>query len=255
MNILDSEKSVKRGITGSTLKIIAIILMAFDHIGATFIEHGVLSNVTHIENLNNKISLIISHSEWESWIILDLCLRLIGRLAFPIFCFLLVEGFLHTSNIKKYMLRVFSFAFLAEIPFNLAVNNSVLYFEKNNTLFTLLIGLVVLYFYRFFGDSMKDKFKKATVVILGMLAAVLFHTDYSFFGVGFIFLLYYFRNHKKMRTIIGVICSSCELTAPLSFLFINSYNGKRGRDLKYLFYIFYPLHLLIIDLVFRIVQF
>lgn len=84
----------KKGITGSTLKIIAIISMLIDHIAA------VISLSDSVAVLSNRILYLTF-----------LSMRLIGRIAFPIFCFLLVEGFLHTHNVKKYAMRLFVFVF------------------------------------------------------------------------------------------------------------------------------------------------
>ena len=119
----------KFGISGSTLKLIAIVSMLIDHTAATVIR-----------------ALLISASpDWQPGLrTLYSVSRDIGRLAFPIFCFLLVEGFLHTRNPKKYAGRLFLFALISEIPFDLALQSGWFDPGKQNVYFTLLIGLLVL---------------------------------------------------------------------------------------------------------------
>ena len=96
------------------LKCIAIITMLIDHIGAVLFPE-------------------------------NLVLRYIGRISFPIFCFLLAEGFYHTKNVKKYMMRLAVFAVLSEIPYDLAFRNTYIEFTRQNVFFTLLIGVVMMY--------------------------------------------------------------------------------------------------------------
>ena len=104
------EKAV--GLSGSTLKLIAIVTMFIDHLGVVAFE-------TQISN----------------YMVPYYIMRLIGRLAFPIFCFLLVEGFFHTRDVKKYALRLLVFAFISEIPFDLAFNRQLFYWRHQNVFF------------------------------------------------------------------------------------------------------------------------
>lgn len=172
-------------------------------------------------------------------------MRFIGRIAFPIFCFLLVEGFMHTSNRKKYALRLFLFAFISELPFDLALFNSPVDWGYQNVFFTLLIGLLVIWAM----DAVrKSKFQiplQLTAILVGGFLAWFLKTDYDYKGILLIVILYIFRYDRKLRTIAGCISLLWEAPACLAFLPINLYNGKRGLSLKYFFYAFYPLHLLI----------
>src|SRR3712207_2561951 len=126
----------KRGFSGSTLKIIAVICMLIDHIAAILILMGIFYKVIPCKNINPNISGIYFF------------MRAIGRVCFPIFCFLLVEGYVHTSDKKKYALRMFIFALISEIPFNLAfANKAILPASRlNNVFFTLFLGIVLMYF-------------------------------------------------------------------------------------------------------------
>lgn len=221
------------GISGSTLKIIAIVSMFVDHIGAAVLEKGLLVS-SQVQN--NPVLYDRLHS-------IDHVLRLIGRPAFPIFCFLLVEGFLHTKDTKKYALRLFLFALISEIPFDLAILGNIMDFRAQNVFFTLLIGLLVMMGASYFS---KNVWLQSLIFVLGIGAGYFLHTDYGFKGVLLIELLYFFRYDRKSQCIAGACAFSWEATAPLAFLPILAYNGKRGLSLKYFFYLFYPIHLLIL---------
>ncbi|MBF1029587.1 MAG: hypothetical protein HXK91_05165, partial [Lachnospiraceae bacterium] len=220
-------------------------------------------------------------------------LRIIGRSAFPIFCFLLVEGLLHTSSRGKYLLRLLLFSFLSEIPFNLALFGGLRNANHQNVFFTLTIGLAVIWgmdeilhsdhLLRFREKGLrfheknrlfheKDRFflqKKGglpsellsilpyafclLLVLLGAGLASLLHTDYGAIGVLLIVLFYCFRKHRLLASFLGWSLLSATLYLESysfpAFLLCFFYNGKRGflrGRAKYLFYFFYPLHLLLI---------
>jgi hypothetical protein len=215
----------KKGLSGSTLKLIAIITMLIDHIGAAILEQ--------MPEFFTDSTLF--------WI--DRSLRFIGRIAFPIFCFLLVEGFLRTSNVKKYALRLFLFALISEVPFDLAFKRSFFDMSGQNVFFTLLIGLLTLIAIKHFETN---KVLTLVSIFIGILAAQLLSTDYAGFGVIFILLLYLFRNNLKLRNVVCSIAILWEITAPLAFIPISLYNGERGFKMKYFFYVFYPAHLLLL---------
>lgn len=232
------EKKTFSGISGSTLKIIAILSMLIDHIGAVIFENGLLRSAY----VNGNTSL------WESLRSIDRVLRMIGRPAFPIFCFLLVEGFIHTKNMKKYALRLFFFALISEIPFNLAIGRTFFAPEYQNVFFTLLIGLIVMIAASHFSKKM---WMQVLIFILGMIAGSLLKTDYGYKGVFLIEILYFFRYTRKEQCLAGAAAFCWELTAPLAFFPIFAYNGKRGLVMKYFFYWFYPAHLLLFVVIAR----
>ena len=146
----------RKGISGSTLKIIAIITMLIDHIGA-----GVLGRLLVVRGMNEAADLNAWIDANSTLVITYQMMRFVGRLAFPIFCFLLVEGFLHTRSAAKYAFRMLLFAVVSEIPFDLALKGAWYYPEKQNVYVTLLIGLLVLIGFRlaeqFFSGSMPKK--------------------------------------------------------------------------------------------------
>ena len=105
----------RKGLTGNVLKWIAILTMLIDHMAVALIENGIF--------LSESISL--TSQQWNWWRQVYWVMRYIGRLGFPLFCFLLVEGFYYTRNVKKYMLRLGIFALISEVPFDFALFRSV----------------------------------------------------------------------------------------------------------------------------------
>lgn len=239
-----------------TLKMIAIITMLIDHVTVIFVPEN-------------------------SWVYL--AGRLIGRLAFPIFVFLLVEGFYHTSNIKNYLKRLGVFALISEIPFDLAFYNS--YFQKvggniktdlpkmfsdpqmfdvvikrfmshQNIFLTLFIGLTTIYYISIIEKKYEKKMVyvnliNALITFAACFVAVILKTDYNLLGVLLIVAFYLFRGSKPLLAIGTLIISSSVIQAfsVLAIIPISFYNGKKGKNIKYFFYIFYPGHLLLLYLI------
>lgn len=240
---MEQKELIKReGITGNTLKMIAILSMLTDHIGAVIIEQVYLNPSSEAAFL-----AMVETSSGQMWYGIDMVLRTVGRIAFPIFCFLLVEGFLHTRNVKKYAERLLLFAVVSEIPFDLAVFGTWLELSHQNVFFTLLVGLMVLEEYK---KSIGNPVRQAFVILIGCGATSFLKCDYDMTGVVLVLLLYVFWDNKKLQTIFGGLLAALESLAcfgagMLSFIPIRMYNGKRGeRNLKYFFYWFYPVHLL-----------
>lgn len=232
----------KRGLSGSALKMIAIIAMLIDHIGA-----GVVGRI--MMSLGSVQGAGVG--EYEDLFSVYWIMRMIGRLAFPIFCFLLVEGFEHTKNVKNYVVRLFLFCLISEIPFDLLFNGEVLEFGYQNVFFTLLLGLLSMCACRYIEQQTNLNFFVRALCYLAALgaafaAAEFLRTDYSGLGVLSIMVLYAFRKRKAGQLAAGCVSFLWEAPALLAFIPIGFYNGSRGFRLKYFFYIFYPAHLLIL---------
>jgi len=223
---------------GFTLKIIAITAMALDHIGAVFFPNVLI-------------------------------LRLIGRIAAPIMAFFIAEGYTKTRNLKRYMLRLFVFALLSMVPYYLVFGRSPF-----NILFDLLLGLIII----FLTDRVKEDYYKWGIVLLAAIIAFLIGTDGRMGISALAYLFYRFRNDKKALALSMSVLYVCPMvlmvlysvffmnTLPqnavfwlhpfslLSLPLISGYNEERGRNYKYLFYIFYPAHLLIIYGIMKIIR-
>ena len=224
-------KEIKKGISGSTLKIIAIISMLIDHIGAIVI------------------------GENSSLQFLYYSMRIVGRIAFPIFCFLIVEGFKYTRSRKKYGIRLAIFALVSEIPFNLAIQGKILYMGYQNVFFTLLIGLLVMQGFAIIEEKKEDRkfIPMMLVLFLGVILAELLRTDYGGGGVVAIAVMYAFR-HSARKSMLGgclilTVMAPVQVVGLVNLLLIKFYNGKRGLSLKYIFYLFYPSHLILLYMI------
>lgn len=247
--------TTKKGVPGSTLKLIAIIAMFIDHTGAVIVERLLLSkgftglNSTAFTNSaeffqNNGLLLIF-----------DIILRFIGRLGFPIFCFLLIEGFTHTRSVWKYAFRLLLFAFISELPFDLAFSGFLFANHYQNVFFTLFLGLCALIAMKalediFANNNVLKYLSIIPVTVVFMLIAYFLKTDYAYMGVLTIVVMYLLRNSKKLEMTVGsiilTIMSITEITAFFTIIPVSKYNGERGLNMKYVFYAFYPLHLLVL---------
>ena len=241
-------------ITGTGLKLIAVITMFIDHIGAGLLEVWLTNNVNNIpQELYGQVFLV------------DAILRSIGRMAFPIYCYMLVEGFLHTRNIKKYALRLFAIAVLSEVPFDYLFRRSLFDLNYNNVLWTLLLGLAVLYTYSLIDNLEINVYAKYAgrilVMFAGMGLAYFAHLDYKMAGVTCISVMYYLNGPTKKQRLLSfgmgvlmltMMSSVLEVFAFLMLIPIAHYDGKRGADsvaLRRFFYFFYPAHIVFLGLV------
>ncbi|MCR5675272.1 MAG: conjugal transfer protein TraX [Lachnospiraceae bacterium] len=246
--------------SGSVLKIIAVITMAIDHFSASILYYML---VTHVFPAGMDFDRVYS---------IYRVLRGIGRTAFPIYCFLLIEGLLHTRNRLRYLGSLTFFALLSEIPFDLAVpdylsdpasinimqilaENRDTLFENQNVFFTLAIGLaaalVIDAFRRRFGVGPVTVLAAAPVSFAAYQLAERMHTDYGGIGVLLILCFYFLHPIRLAASGAGYYVLTrlnLEMWGFPAFLLIPFYNGKRGflgrgAAAKYFFYIFYPAHL------------
>ena len=234
------------GLTSNILRTIAILFMLSDHIWATAMSFG----------------------NWMTYI---------GRIAFPIFAFQIAEGFVHTSNFKKYALRLLGFAVITEIPFNLFYSSRWFNPYHQNVLFTLLLGLLAI--------SVIDKAKKnftAKTVALSLLwlllicaASVIGFVDYGFLGMITVVMFYLLRDFPfawlaqlVAMVLINIVFFEGQVFpveifgkffeiptqgfAVFALIPIWLYGGKKGLSNKFMqygFYAFYPVHMLVLYLI------
>ena len=175
--------------------------------------------------------------------------RKIGRIAFPIYVFLLSEGFLHTKNRLLYACNLLVFALLAEIPWNLAHSGKLILISSQNVYFTLFLGLLAILFSERFREN--KHLKDIIPLIIVFAVSYFLKADYGIRGVAFALIVYLLRERKVEQALIGSgIFINNAPAVFLSFLLINTYNGNRGficsKPLKYIYYMAYPLHILIL---------
>ena len=233
------------------LKVIAIITMVIDHIAVFLLADMGGSYGTAYD-----------------------IMRGIGRLSFPIFCFLLVEGYYRTKNLSKYMLRLAAFAVISQIPYSLAAHDKLIQFGKFNIFFTLFTGLVFIWLADTSIKLFKDSKKKATAILclmvsFGIIAVTMYFAveiglDYGWFGLALILLFFFLREKPekyddvRVRFFILALRSGAlfilihcfyyesEIYALFALIPITAYNGEKGRSIRWFFYVFYPVHLLVI---------
>lgn len=212
-----------KGIDTFTLKMIGLVTMLIDHIGMILFPDVIL-------------------------------FRIIGRLAFPIFAYVLVEGFCYTKDIHKYMLRLLIFALISEVPFDLATKGKVFSLESQNVMFTLLLGILMLYFYL----KTRSLVGKCMLLILFLLIAEFCRVDYSSMGLAMIWVFYLLRDEKLQKT-IGItiinliLMGGVQAFGALAMVPISLHNRRQGIRAKWLFGLFYPLHLLALYLISRVI--
>ena len=225
-------------LSGTALKRLALCSMLLDHLGASCLEAGVFSRPGPIS---------------EPLLTLDLCLRWAGRLAFPLYCFLLVEGFLHTHSLRQYAGRMLAFALVSELPFDLAFFHTLIYRGHQNVYWTLALGVLAMAGLKRFEKENGLPGWQGLVWAGGCAAlALAANTDYHATGVLIICTLYLTRADRKRQCLAGAVLFLFELTAPLAFVLVWFYNGQRGACsplLKKAFYWFYPVHLLVLAMI------
>lgn len=231
----ESKMNQLKIISGSLLKTIALLTMLLDHTTAVLLKHYQFFITPLFNLLGTEITPYY-------------LLRGIGRIAFPVYCFLLTEGYTHTRCKEKYATRLLCFAVISEIPWNLEHSGSVFY-SGQNVFFTLFLGLCAIYIYDQFK---KDRTKQIFSLIAVFCIALVLKADYGVMGVGFVLFLYIMRDNKLLQSLIGCCFFSTPAFVAPAFVLINMYNGKRGyikgRILQYAFYIIYPLHMIILYL-------
>ena len=227
---------MKKCLSNFDLKLIAIITMTIDHIGVVF--------GTPFYNL----------------------LRAVGRLSFPIFAFLLTEGYVHTKSFSKYFLRLLVLALISEVIYDYVFFGSFIYLGANNIFFTLALGLFTLFLLDKSRCLVKRYFKDKIdliiilpitylliVVIMGLIAELL-SFSYGMLGILIISFFYLFKNNFLLM-VISVSISTLILGEPMqyfslfSLILIYFYNKKLGKKCKMFFYLYYPLHILVLGLI------
>ena len=238
------------GFSRNFLLVVAMVSMLIDHIGFTLIRNGKLYgyDLTLYENA-------ISLEQASGWLTLYRVCRMIGRISFPIYAFLIVEGFRKTSNIFKYILRILLLALISEIPFDLMVFNELPYsvdcLEVQNVLFTYFVGLLMLLAIK--AINFLPMFLSCVPAILATIICYFLKTDYWLEGIMLIYVYYIFRHDLNVKCLF-VLLITFFMTLEryygigvLSVFFIYFYDGQKGYlDFKRLHYIFYPLHMLVL---------
>lgn len=231
-----SPNSVAPGINRFVLQIIAVAAMVIDHFAIVYID---------------CFDVIFTDAD-AAYIV---C-RAVGRLSFPIIIFLLTQGYIYTGNIKKYIMRIFAFAVISEIPYQLAIHGKLSLNAKHNVLWTILVCLFVIMLMDKIDDVCADNHINALIYKIAAAAAatvvsVLLNLDYAYMAVPLAFFFVEAKEKAVYRCagvlLVNILYGGLQIWGAVSAVPIALYNGSRGPfRLRWLFYIFYPVHLLIL---------
>ena len=252
----------KNGLSSADLKLIAVITMLIDHIGAILIEGCLMQSGFMPSGAFTASHDMPGYGLAIRLYYIDILLRLTGRTAFPLFAFMIVQGFMHTHSRKAYLIRLLLFALVSQIPFHLAASLTVM--DSANVLFTLTLGLICIWVLELIREKLSGSsfaIPLAVIVVFCCCAASWYiDSDYSQYGVLSIMAFYLFRKQPVQGavaacTILMVSNPYYEFAAFLSVFLISRYNGEKGEQHfgKYFFYAFYPAHLLILYGIVRLI--
>ena len=232
--------------SANTLKNLGTLLMIFYFFSASVVQHGILHVADRTtEELN---ALLAADDRMMLWAGIGSVTSVIGVLAVPIFAWLLVQGVQHTASLRRYALRILAAAVIAEIPYDLAMSGRAFDWTGQNSLFTLLIALGMLWLMRTFqGSGLVPLVLNLLFAAGGCFWAVLLRCR---FGGGFILItaiLYQLRQHKTASYWLGALVSLLYAAAPLGFVPVALCSGERepmSRRVQLCYYILYPVMLL-----------
>lgn len=247
-------RSRSGGLSGNALRTWGFLFIILGTAGMSVIHNGLLGlgnmdaaqMLEAMEGSKNVMGLVSA----------ALVLRAVESCAVPLFAFLLVEGFLHTSDWKMYLTRIGVVALLSELPYNLAMGGSLWVTDSRNPVFGLALALVMLYFYQRFGNL----FLKIAITAAGVLWCEILKIDYGAFTVLLVASMWGMRKRPQYRLFVGcgvaVACcliSPFYLASPMSFLAIHGYNGEPGERNRVLNYLAYPVILLVFGILGKLI--
>ena len=230
---LEHEKLKKFQVfNGAQLKYIAFLSMLIDH----------TNNALIIPMLNGE-RLLLHVSNLFS---------VLGRIAFPVFIFFIVEGFFKTSSRKRYLITLLAFGMISEVPFDMFTSKTFFSPYWNNMMFTLALCLITIWMI----DSLKEKISNkivwhiVSIVVVAICSAVAMalSLDYDYHAIIVAYLFYIFYDRPVLGAVLGYLSIIKELYSFFGFGIVLTYNRERGRQYKWFNYLFYPLHILILGM-------
>lgn len=222
-------------LSGANLKFIAIISMLVDHTNKALIYPNLVSSTGFLAVVSNIFDII-------------------GRIAFPLFCFMIVEGFFKTRSRKRYLLNLLIFGVISEVPFDMFTTASFFNMNWQNIMFTLALVLVTIWIIDVLKMKMQNKPKLlwyfASLIIVGVMCivAMLSSLDYEHHAILIGYFFYLFHDMPVFAIPFGYASMYNQPWALLGFGLTLTYNGERGKQNKMLNYWFYPVHLLILGI-------
>ena len=235
MGRFNNEKLKKiQVLNGAQLKYIAFASMLIDHA-----NKAIILPYLEVGSTLSKISSIFD---------------VLGRIAFPLFSFFIVEGFFRTHSRKKYLLNLLFFAVISEVPYDMFSSKVFLEFRLNNVLFSLALSLISIWILDEFRNKFEEKLGNFWILFSIPLLIVMYFVsifvsgDYDFHAIMTAFFFYIFYDKPLTSAFFAYISIVKEYWSILGFGLTIMYNGKKGKQNKIFNYLFYPVHLFILGL-------
>lgn len=232
--------------TGTALKIYGWAGLLCYSASAAVFQNGLFAGTA--PGSEARAALVTGSDRLITLAAVESLLQALGVLGVPVFAFLLVEGFLHTSDQKRYLIRLFAAAVLSEVPYDLAINGAVWDGSGQNALFSVAIALAMLWGLRRFDGQAGalPMIDRALVVLLALFWSRLISSAFGLCTVLLAAAFYLLRGRQAERFLLAGLISVIYLPAPVSCLLLWCYNGQRGKGRKEAFYLLYPLHFLVL---------
>lgn len=239
------------GISRATLRRWGMLFLGAGVIGRGVIQGHILGIGS--ASTQQMLEVMESSPNAMNYVTISIVFQILETCAAPIFALLLLEGFQHTSDIKRYFLRVLGIALVTEIPYNLAMNARLFALNSRNPMFALVLALILLSIYKYYGEKgMKNFLIKAVVTLAGFLWVKMLSIEFGTCMLVIICVLWAFRGKPMYRSFIGataaIACSLFNpffLASPMGFLAAHLYNGEPGEENQKFVYLFYPAVLLL----------
>lgn len=238
------------GLNSNGLRTWATVFLALGIVGRSILQNrilclGQMSPMELLEAMQGSRTVMILATA-------ALVLQALETCAVPIFAFLLVEGASHTANLPQYILRVAFTALVSEIPYNLAMSGTFLDFTSRNPVFGSVIGLLMLWFYRYWeGKTLPRVLIRVAVTLAAMLWCIMLSVSFGPALLLILAVLWALREKPMLRSMAGamaaLVCSVGSLfymASPMGFLAVHFYNGEKGTDNRTVSYLAYPVLLL-----------
>ncbi len=235
--------------SSTTLKIIAAVLTLIGTFGVAILQNGILK----LDYYSAETLLEAFQSDGGVFGIATAAIFCMGiaNLAVPVYSLLLVEGYKHTSSYSKYLLRVGVLALLAELPYDFAMHGTWFYMDAQNPVIAIFLVLLMVYFIDYLSSvtGVKGYFLKMIIVAAAILWSVMLRVDYGITMVLVTAIFWLLNGNGAFTTFMAATVSLMKFPAPFGFIINHFYNGEKGEGNRWIFYIFYPVQLLILGLI------
>ena len=239
------------GIGAGALRTWGLIFLLAGVIGRGLIQHGILG-LTGMD-AQQLLEFMSASDSAMGMVTLSLVLTAMESCAVPIFAFLLVEGYQHTSSYKNYLIRSVVLAMVSEVLYNVAMSGTVLDMTSRNPVWCVVLGLIVLGLFRYVDEKMGGKkLLKIVMAVAGILWAQMLKVDHGLFFLALVLTLWVMRGKPQYRLFMGMgvsaLCTAISafyLAATMGFMAIHFYNGEKSESGKVVNYLAYPAMLLL----------